>query len=424
MDQSNSTASDPDKSGANQPPAAKPALESLDAKLRHHIEHEREHIHFDKEMIIGIDGNEANVENRVGSNTYAYQLLKALHQHESHHKYIIYLKNPPMDDMPPANDFWEYRVIPMAHFWSQLRLPWEIKTSQPKPHVFFNPGHYISPFIPVPVVIAIMDLAYIEYPQMFNGTDAVKLKVWTQQSINKANHIMAISQHTKNEIIKHYSYPKRDITVTHLGIDHQQYQFPQLDNDINRVKETYGITKDYILYVGTLQPRKNLLRLIEAFKNLNQDNYQLVIAGKKGWLYEEILQKAEELEIKGHVVFTDFVPEPDLPPLMAGARCLALVSLYEGFGIPVIEAMAVGTPAVVSKTSSLHEIIGHGGFTVDPENVDSIANGLKKIVELSHDDYIKLVDNGLEHAHLFRWEHVAKQTLKVLETVGIWEIDK
>lgn len=365
-----------------------------------------------KAINIAIDGNEANVSNRVGSNIYAFHLLQALYKLKTKHRFTIYLKNPPLSDFPPPHENWQYKIIPFPKLWSQIRLPFELLTN--RPDVFFSPGHYVSPFIPCPVVISLLDLAYLTHPSYFKKSDLFQLTQWTKQSVAKASHILTISQHSQNDIIKHYKYPRSNITVTYPGINHDLYKFPQTDAAINRVKKHYGITKDYILYVGTLQPRKNLPNLIQAFQKLNAPNYQLVIAGKKGWLYEDIFQTVKKLNLEKKVIFTDFVPDEDLPPLMAGARCLSNVSLYEGFGIPVIEAQAVGTPAVVSNVSSLPEILGNAGIKATTQPT-SITQALKKIISLTDKQYYALTDKAVAHAHMFTWEHTAKLTIEILE---------
>lgn len=394
-----------------------PAIEQVNPALQQQLQPSMQHARH--ALTIGIDGNEANVSRRVGSNTYAYHLLKTLHSFNLSHKFIIYLKDTPLHDMPPATENWQYRVIPMRRFWSYIRLPWELLTTSPRPDVFFNPGHYVSPLLTMPTAIALMDLAYLTHPKYFTDTDLSKLRRGTKISVSKAAHIFTISQHSKNDIIRYYQYPSSNITLTYPGIDHQLFTFPQLDTDINRVKNTYNTGEKYILYVGTLQPRKNLINLIKAFSLITDKDYKLVIAGKKGWMYEDIYQYVIDQGVDRRVIFTDFFPESDLPALMAGARLLALVSLYEGFGIPVIEAAAVGTPSVVSSVSSLPEILGSAGIKVNPHDADDIAKGFDQIINLNDKQYNQLVDKAIQHAHLFRWEHAAQQVIQVLESLAV-----
>ena len=189
-----------------------------------------------------------------------------------------------------------------------------------------------------------------------------------------------------------------------------------------KVKKKYGIRGDYILYVGTLQPRKNLIRLIQAFKNLKSQipnlkikDLKLVICGKKGWLYEEIFQKVKELGLEKEVIFTGYVPEEDLPALYKGARCFVLVSLYEGFGLPVLEALSVGCPVVLSNVSSLPEVGGKVAVYVDPYDVEDIARGILEILRYDAVTHQSKVEEGKKWARRFSWERCARETLKVLE---------
>lgn len=190
---------------------------------------------------------------------------------------------------------------------------------------------------------------------------------------------------------------------------------------IDGVKRKYGIRGEYILFLGTLKPSKNIEGVLEAFSKLlvnkvrGVDNLNLVIAGKKGWLFDSVFRRVKELGLENFVIFTDFVPEEDKPALLAGARALVSPSFWEGFGMHVLEAMAVGTPVVVSNVGSLPEIVGKVGILVDPGDIDSIYEGIKKVVGLPQIEYNKLVQGVLKKAQRFSWEKTAEQTLKILE---------
>lgn len=194
---------------------------------------------------------------------------------------------------------------------------------------------------------------------------------------------------------------------------------------MSNVWERYGIQKHYILSVGTLQPRKNYVRLIEAFSRfltLNKQKFgsiDLVIVGKKGWLFEEILAAPKKYGVTDRVKFLDFVPDEELAALYEHALCFALPSLYEGFGLPVLEAMARKVSVVVSRVSSLPEIAGDAAVYVDPESVESIAHGLLTAVRQRNlMQGRRRVQKGLAQVKKFTWEAAAKQTLKVLEDVA------
>ncbi|MCJ7792859.1 MAG: glycosyltransferase family 4 protein [Candidatus Marinimicrobia bacterium] len=356
-------------------------------------------------MLIGIDGNEANVKNRVGSNIYSYQLLQALAKLKAN--VLVYLKNQPLKDMPQKNKHWQYRVIGPKKFWTQLALPLNLYRHQPRPNVFFTPGHYSPRWSPCPTVMSLMDLSYIHFPEMFRKRDLHQLRSWTAYSVRKAKKIFTISQSSQNAIIKEYRVEPEKVVVTYPGLTMTK-KSKKID-----LKE-YGVEGDFLLYVGTLQPRKNLEKLIEAFAQLEDKDLKLVIVGKKGWLYEEIFTKVKQMDLEKRVVFTGFVPNEDLAAFYEKAQCFVLVSFYEGFGLPVLEAMSYGCPVVASKVSSLPEVVGEAGILVDPNKPKEIARGIEKAIKNREE----LIKKGYQQAKKFSWEKCAQETLKVLEEVG------
>ncbi len=381
-------------------------------------------------MIIGIDGNEANVERRVGSNQYAFELLHALHdlKEAQKHQWMIYLRDTPLPDMPQKTSWWKYKVFGPKRLWTQFALPFALFFGK-RPDVFFTPGHYRPRLSPVPTVVSIMDLGYLRYPEQFTRRDLYQLTSWTAHSIKKADHIIAISESTKRDIIRYYKIPRSKITVTYPGYDKSKFEIRISKFETNKIKTKYKIQNDYILFLSTLKPSKNVESLLEAFRLLGHwdtgsnkpsipatqqpSDLKLVIAGKKGWLYESIFEKVKQLALEDNVIFTDFVPDDDVPHLLAGARVFVLPSFWEGFGIPVVEAMAVGTPVVVSTVGSLPEVVGDTGILVNPDDPRDIARGIKEALK-NHDALSK---KGLERTKLFDWQKTAKQTLEVLERV-------
>ena len=170
--------------------------------------------------------------------------------------------------------------------------------------------------------------------------------------------------------------------------------------------------------VGTLQPRKNFVKLIEAFSSLNPNPYTLVIVGKPGWLYREIYEAPRKFGVERKVKFLDYVPDEDLPALYQKAKCFVFVSLYEGFGLPVLEALNYGCPVVTSNTSSLPEVVGEAGILVDPNDSQDIIQGLEKVLTIGSDERMVLIEKGKTQASKFSWEKCAKETLNVLKQVG------
>lgn len=381
-------------------------------------------------MVIAIDGFEANVENRVGIGRYAFEILSNIHSifrisrkqnNRRDIRFVVFLPSPPRHDMPGETEWWQYRRYGPDRWRTFVGLPLALMRGHPQPDVIFSPTHYSPRFVAIKRVISIMDLSYLSFPGMFKPKDLYQLKNWTGWSAAHASHIITISRNSRDAIIKAYGVPAGRVSVTYPGL------IPMADTRITAddIVKRFGISRYYILSVGTLQPRKNYVRLIQAFAGFLRKNRQkygaidLVIVGKKGWLYGDILAAPEKSGIGEHVKFLDFVPDEALPSLYRHALCFALPSLYEGFGLPVAEAMSYGCPVVVSNTSSLPEIAGKAGIFVDPENTDSITGGLLAAVGqrnlMQGKQRIKL---GLEQVKKFSWEKAAEETLRVLEVVG------
>ena len=376
-------------------------------------------------MLIAVDGYEASADNRVGVGRFEVELLKGLYSVDEKNSYRIYTPRAPKPDLPRTSKHWKYRIASFNRLWSQAALPFYTMIDRPKPDVFFSPVHYAPRFITIPLVLGIMDLSFLFFPDMFRSRDLFKLKQWTMYSVKKAKRIIAISQSTKNDILKKYHISPDKVTVIYPGITNYELRIKKLKTTYSKIAQKYGIVGDYILYVGTLQPRKNIVRLIEAFHLVSKRQtangkrlLQLVIVGKKGWLYDTIFAKVKDLGIEDRVIFTGFVPDEELPILYAHATCFCLVSLYEGFGFPVLEAMKEGTPVVASNVSSLPELVADAGILVNPEDVTDIAHGIIDVLKMKDEDRMKLITRGKKQAAKFTWGKTARETLNVLEEVG------
>lgn len=372
-------------------------------------------------MRIWIDGYEANVPQRLGSSQIAFGLLKSLEKIDHKNDYTIFLPHQPMEDLPRERPGWRYREVRVNSFKTWLALPFALYTSKNKPDVFFSPTHYAPGFSPVKRVSMIFDLAFLRFPQMFKPRDLWQMKLWTKLSVKSVSRIITISEASKRDITEFYGLDKKKITVAYPGFDEEVFKPVKDPGKIRKVKDKYGVKGEYALYVGTLQPRKNLIRLIEAFQKI--DNLKLVIVGKtkglgrQAWMFEEILKRPKELGIEERVIFTGFAPTEDLPALMSGAKVFVWPSLWEGFGMPPLEAMACGTPAIVSNVSSLPEVVGDVGIVVDPKSVEQIEGAIRAI---SFDGKLRAKKSkmSLAQAKKFSWGNMGRTVLKVLEEVG------
>lgn len=360
-------------------------------------------------MKISIDAKEANVLQRLGSSQVAFGLIQALEKIDQQNDYTILLPSQPLEDFPNERRGWKYKILRPSRLWTRIALPLALYTAKEKPNLIFSPTHYIPAFSPVKRIVTIFDLSFLHFPEMFTKKDLWQLTNWTKFSIENADYIITISNFSKQDIIKQYKIDKEKITVAYPGFNEDVFK---------RTKVTK--IDNYIIYIGTIQPRKNLVRLIEAVSRI--ENLKLLIVGKTtgegrgGWKFQEILETPKKLGVEKRVKFLGFVPTEDLPHLLSGSLAFVLPSLWEGFGMPVVEAMACGIPVIVSNVSSLPEVVGQAGVTLDPYSVDQIEQAIRIILsdKKIRQKYSKL---GLEQAKKFSWDKMAKTVLKVFEQV-------
>lgn len=372
-------------------------------------------------MKIWIDGYEANVPQPLGSSRVAFELIKQLEKLDHVNNYTTLLPSSPLADFPPEREGFRYKILKPRRLWTSFTLPLALYTTKEKPDVIFSPTHYIPRFSPVKRVATIFDLAFLHYPEYFQKSDLWRLRQGTKFSAKNASHIITISHASKRDIINYYGIGEEKVTVAYPGYNADTVFNIDDKKKINNIKNKYGIVGDYIIFVGTIQPRKNIVRLIEAFQKI--ENLKLVIVGKttglgrEGWMYEDILRKPKELGIEERVIFTGFVPDEQLNLLLNGAKAFVLPSLWEGFGIPVVDAMSVGCPVIVSDISSLPEVVGEAGLLVDPNSSDQIEQAIRTITS-DKKLAAKKSKQAIQQAAKFSWEKMAKIVLNVLEEVG------
>ena len=369
-------------------------------------------------MIIGIDGNEANERERVGVHQYTFEILWALYKlqdrENTHLCFLIYLKCPPSSDFPEEGPFWKYKVISGSKFWVLTRLTPLLLAK--KIDVFWSPNHYLPPIASMPRVCTIHDLGYLNFSGHFKRRDLWQLKYWSAISIIISKYIICPSRSVYNDIVRHYPFARNKVKIIHHGYDKRKYKTTYSKKLVRRIFEKYRITKKYILFLSTFKPSKNIEGLLSAFNLVKKDfDYQLVIVGKKGWLYDSIFEKVKELGLEEQVIFTDYVAEEDKPALIAGAKVFVLPSFWEGFGMDVLNVLASGIPIVLSNVGSLPEVAGKAGIYVDPKSYESIAGGIKKVLDMDQKGYNKQVQLGLKQVQKYSWERSARETLNVLK---------
>lgn len=367
-------------------------------------------------MTIGIEAERANLPNPAGPERYAIELIRQLAKLDQTNDYILYFRTKPQDWFYNLPKNFSLKVIPFPKFWTQIRISWEMLLYPVD--ILLIMASALPIIHPRRSVVTVHDIAFELFEGIYSGFMNYYQK-WTARFAAKyAAKILAVSQTTKDDLVRVYKTDPNKIIVTHLGLkeDFRPMKYEEAQPVLDKYNLVY---QKYILFVGTIQPRKNIIRLVEAYKKINRQNHveeKLVIAGGRGWLWEPILKKVKMVGLDGSTKYLDYVPKEDLPYLYAGAKLLTLPALYEGFGFPPLEAMASGVPVVVSNISSLPEIVGDVGVLVDPNSVDSIAEGLLKVLmdqNLRND----MIRRGLERAKQFTWENTARKTLEVFESL-------
>jgi len=266
-------------------------------------------------------------------------------------------------------------------------------------------------------VITVHDLTFLHYPQFITAESRAYYNRQIAGAVRRADHILADSHATQSDLISMLNVPGEKVTVVHLAADPA---FRPMDEDqVMPVVARYGLQPGFLLCVGTLEPRKNLPGLLEAYRLLLgvlDDFAPLVLVGGRGWLYDEIFERVEALRLGERVRFLHDVPDADLPGLYNAAGLLTTPSFYEGFGLPALEAMACGTPVVVSDRSSLPEIVGQAGRLVNPDDPHDLAQALAQVLtDGSLRERMRAL--GLERAAQFSWERTARETLAVYRRV-------
>lgn len=368
-------------------------------------------------MHIGIDISRIAVTARTGTEHYTYELAAALARRADRIDYTWYCNRPP-DQPPPHGANVTLRCIPLPRLWTHLRL--SVELVRRAPDVLFIPAHVVPLGAPLArrmrTIVTVHDLGYIRYPEAHTTAHRLYLRLSTVWSARVASQIIAVSHATRTDLIQLAGVRPDKITVVHHGLAQRFRQAPA----IRPAYDIIGAHNPYFLYVGTVQPRKNLTRLIEAFARfsagLPRDESApplLVIAGKRGWLSEGIEQRAAELGIADRVRFVGYVADEALPALYRDALAFVFPSLYEGFGMPVLEAMACGAPVLTSTTSSLPEVAGDAALLADPHDIAALADGLAR---LHADEALRsdLRQRGRQRAARFTWERCAEETVRVL----------
>jgi glycosyltransferase involved in cell wall biosynthesis len=366
---------------------------------------------------IAIDAHSVGTE-LGGNESYASNLIEALAEIDSVNLYTLYVTR--REALERFNKRWpNFDVRATLPHTPLIRIPLTLSAELRKNpvdvlHVQFT----APPFAPCPVVCTIHDLSFEHLRQTFKRRSALQLRLTVRHTASRAAQIITLSEYSRRDIIETYGIAPERITVTPASAP-ASFSPVTEEKELARVRDLYGIEGDYILSVASIQPRKNLGRLIAAYSSLLRARPegklpQLVLVGKCAWLYDETLRTIKELEVSNSVILTGYVPKDHLPALYSGALFFVYPSYFEGFGLPPLEAMKCGAAVIVGNKTSLPEVVGDAGLLVDPFDVNDIASAMEKLMgDASFRSHLGA--KGLERAKFFDWRETARRTLAVYE---------
>ena len=373
---------------------------------------------------IGVDA-QTLLEKSAGLTYYSKGLIEAVLKQDQKNRYDLLLwrlfPKKPRPVLGEGRNFsyhyqrsFPYKVFYKLYKWG-VGIPLELFFG--RHDLYFFPNFVIYPHRQGKNVILVHDLTFEKVPQYVARRNVEFLRKFVPSSVARADHVVVNCEFTKRELIEAYRVPAEKVTVAYPGVDPNSF-YPRSAKEKEEIKKKYGIAKPFLLFLGTLEPRKNVPAILKAYADLpNRRDFNLVLAGKRGWLFEEIFRTVADLGLEGDVIFTGYVPEEDRPKLMSAAEVFVFPSFFEGFGMPVVEAQACGTPVVTSNTTSLPEVAGEGGLLVDPRDVGAIGGAIARILSspsLRED----LVGKGLKNSRRFRWEDSGKKLIEIFNSLG------
>lgn len=349
----------------------------------------------------------------AGVHKYIHHLLRNLGHEDEGFRYTALMGGgllPTNAALAVERSRWPTHRAPVRVIWEQCQQPGVLRRIEAE---LAHGPVFVGPLAaPCPVVLTIHDLSFIRFPALFRPSNRLYLAVSARLSARRARRLIAVSSHAATEAVCLLGVPRKQIDVVHNGVD-PSFR-PLSAQEVAAFRTTRGLPERHLLHIGTLEPRKNLVRLVEAFGRVRDSDMCLVLVGGRGWLYRELFAKVEDLQLGSKVCFVGYVPDEELPLFYNAAHSLVYPSLYEGFGLPVLEALACGTPVLTSNRSSLPEIAGDAALLVDPCSVDDIAAGMQRLMK---DEALRqeLRERGLARARQFSWQRTAQETAQVYQ---------
>jgi glycosyltransferase involved in cell wall biosynthesis len=353
-----------------------------------------------------------------GNETYAINLIEALAEIDQSNHYTLYVtKREAVDRF--SNRWRNFKVKQTLPHTPLVRIPLTLSRELRRHPVDVLHVQYTAPpFSPCPVVTTIHDLAFEHLPETFNRRSWMQLRLTVRRTARRAAQIITVSEYSRQDIIKTYGVEPHRIVVTPEAAP-AHFSPVTNETELKTIRENYGIERDYIFSLCSIHPRKNLVRLIEAYSLLRQFRPevklpQLVLAGKRSWLDSETVNAAQRNARDRDILLTGYVADNDLPALYSGAACFVYPSYFEGFGLPILEAMKCGAPVIAGNLTSIPELVADAGLLFDPFDTNALVEALKRVLD-SPEYRATLRSKGFARAGEFSWKTTARMTLKAYE---------
>jgi len=372
----------------------------------------------DRTLHIGIDGDTLG-RKRTGDESYLASLIRSLGQCDPTNRYSVFVRDATrVIPQFPGLAHWHFRQVRPASIWLRhpVGLPLALRR---QPLDLLHTQYFVPPFCRCPVVVTVHDISYAVRPEYFTVRDRVLLGALVPRAMARAQRIITDTEYTRRDLVRVYGLAPERIAVIPLAAD-PRYRPQDRTACQAEIAQRHGTSAGFILYVGTLQPRKNVTTLVEAYAQFRRRTrlpHKLLIVGKPKYKYEAVFAAIQRSGYADDIVFTGFVPDDELPRYYSAADVFVFPSLYEGFGLPVLEAMACGTPVISSSASCLPEVVGNGGLLADPLLPHEFAAALERVLG-DADCAAQLSERGLRRAAEFTWQRTARATLTVYEEVA------
>jgi len=357
-----------------------------------------------------------------GIGWFTYETMKRLAERHPEHEFYFFFDRPFDNSFIFSKNITPVVLFPPArhpflwYWWFEISVKKTLKKIQPD--VFISTDGYLSLSSDVQTILVIHDLAFEHYPEFIKGLTAKYYRHFTPKFVSKAKKIITVSEATKNDVVKYYGTDSSKIVVAHNGANEKFKPISEQERVENRNRFSEG--KNYFVYAGSLHPRKNISNLLKAFDDFKfktKCDYKLLLAGARGWMLQETDEIFNKMQFKQDVIFTGHLETEDLVKVVGSAYAMVYVSFFEGFGIPIVEAMQCNVPVITSNVSSMPEVAGDAGLLVNPNRVDEISNAMIEIFSNS-DLRNVLIERGKVQCKKFSWDKTAEIIWNVVEEVA------